>query len=93
VKIRVENGYSDGHESTLDYDIPDADVPAFAMATEDEKKWPICMADGHAMWEFLGTYTGDGHGEDPDLGWFYRITILEAANPKLVGLSLENSGN
>ncbi len=93
MKIRVENAYSDGHESTLEYDIPDADVPAFALATEDEKKWPICMEDGHAMWEFLWDWTGDGHGEDPDLGWFYKITILEAADPKLVGLSRENAGN
>lgn len=77
MKILVENAYGDGHESTLEYDIPDADVPAPA----DE------------MWDYLRDWTGDGHGQDPDLGWFYKITILEAVIPGLVGLSRENCGN
>jgi hypothetical protein len=77
VKIRVENAYSDGHESTLEYDIPEADVPA-----------PV-----DEMWDYLWDWTGDGHGQDPDLGWFYKITILEAVKPGLAGLSRENCGN
>jgi len=94
VKIRVENGYTDGHESTLEYDIPDADVPAYILLGDlpaDERKYR--HRDGEEMWDYLWEWTGDGHGEDPDLGWSYKITILEAADPKLVGLSHENSGN
>ena len=77
MKICVESAYSDGHESTLEYDIPDVDVPA-----------PV-----DEMWDYLWDWTGDGHGQDSDLGWFYKITILEAANPELAGLSRENCGN
>ena len=91
MKIRVEYAYSDGHESTLDYDIPDADVPAFVPATDAEKDRGY--EDGQEMWEYLYRYTGDGHGEDSSLGFSYTITILEAADRSIVGLSHELSGN
>jgi len=87
MKIRVENAYSDGHESTLEYEIDDADVPAYGPAPTDG--WGHY---GEQMWDHLWQFTGDGHGEDADLGWFYKVTILEAADPELVGLSHENSG-
>lgn len=37
------------------------------------------------MWECLWTYTGDGSGGNA----YYVVTILEAKNPALVGLSRE----
>ena len=77
MKIQVDNAYSDGHESRLFYDIEDSEVPE----------------DREDMWEHLWQFGGDGHGTDPDLGWCYEITILEASNPELVGLSEENCGS
>lgn len=43
--------------------------------------------DEDAMWDELWCYTGDGSGEHLDA--IYEITILEAADPKLVGLTRE----
>ena len=71
MRIKVENAYSDGYESTVFHDVVDATVPA----------------DEDAMWEELWTYTGDGHSTSLDA--IYEVTILQAANPALVGLSRE----
>lgn len=72
MKIKVENTYSDGHESTVVCDVDEATLP---------------LGDEDALWEELWTYTGDGHGENLDA--IYEVTILEAADPALVGLSRE----
>lgn len=72
MKIKVENTYSDGHESTVFHDVDEATLP---------------LDDEDALWDELWTYTGDGHGQNLDA--IYEITILEAANPALVGLSHE----
>lgn len=83
-KIRVENGYSDGHESTIEYDVNVTASPATTDLTDESLE---------AMWDLLWEYTGDGHGIGNDLGWSHTITILDASDPRLVGLSYENSGN
>jgi len=88
MKISSVSSYSDGHESTIEYLINDADVPAWIRRDD---LWGA--PDGDELWEFLCQYMGDGHGEDSSLGWYYLITILEAADPELVGLSHENAGN
>lgn len=72
MKIKVENTYSDGYESTSFHDVEEATLP---------------LDDEDALWDELWTYTGDGHG--PNLDAIYEVTILEAANPGLVGLSRE----
>lgn len=83
IKIRVENGYSDGHESEAEYTVPH-DVVAYALLDGIDQ-----------LWDELWLYTGDGHGADePDLGWWHQITITEAPDwPELVGQSYESSGN
>ncbi|HPY25761.1 MAG TPA: hypothetical protein PLK19_15740 [Mycobacterium sp.] len=50
MKIKVENAYSDGYQSTVFHDVDDATLPA----------------DEEALWEELWTYTGDGHGQNLD---------------------------
>ena len=40
-----------------------------------------------ALWDELWSYTGDGHSEKLDA--IYEVTIIEAADPALVGLSHE----
>jgi hypothetical protein len=42
-------------------------------------------ADLDDMWDELWCYTGDGTGESLDA--IYEITIVESADPKLVGLT------
>lgn len=44
-------------------------------------------ADEDEMWDFLWEFTGDGTGEN--LNAYYEITILEAAEPSLVGRTRE----
>ena len=81
MKIEVENAYSDGHESVLTY----GGVPEFTGAVTEGDDWELS--------QHLHEYTGDGHGaEDPDLGFFCVITILAAANPALVGRTVEWDG-
>ncbi|MCT7373279.1 hypothetical protein [Mycolicibacterium llatzerense] len=42
--------------------------------------------DIEELWEQLHDYTGDGHGTDSSLGYFYAITVLESPDrPTLVG--------
>lgn len=86
MKISCTNSYSDGHESTIEYTVPDMDIPQRGAYT-DHDAW---LDD---VWGVLHRYTGDGHGQDSELGWFYSIDILDAADPELVGLHWENSGN
>ena len=81
MKIKVQNAYSDGHESTFEYEVCDKAVDYALLDGIDQ------------LWDLLFQYTGDGHGEDADLGWFYSIDIIEAARSELVGVHWENSGN
>lgn len=73
MKIRVENAYSDGHQSTAEYIIPDADVPPYVRFEDAPNKDELWGEDGEEMWDHLQQWTGDGHGENADLGWFYRV--------------------
>jgi hypothetical protein len=74
MKIKVENAYSDGHESTIEYVIDDAVVD---NAIDDE--------DMDFFDELLYTYTGDGHGIDKDLDCYCTVTVTESIWPELVG--------
>ena len=74
MKIKVENFYSDGHESTIEYVIDDAVVD---QAIDDE--------DLDNFDELLHEYTGDGHGADNDLGYYGTVTVTESIWPELVG--------
>jgi hypothetical protein len=85
--IQTVNSYSDGHESTYTYNVPDTDLPQRRGSAQPFDDW-LEEIFGH-----LYRYTGDGHGRDSDLGWSYEITILEASDPELVGQHWENSGN
>jgi len=87
MKIKIENAYSDGHESQsienvgeFSYDPTDPDYEGC-----DERE---------ALDLYLSEFTGDGHGaDDPDLGWCYTVTVLEAADSALVGHVYENCGS
>lgn len=61
MKIKVENTYEDGYESTVEYEIDDATVPS----------------DDDELQELFWEYTGDGHGIGHDLGMISEITILD----------------
>ena len=78
MKIRVENTYSDGYESTNEYLIDDATVKV--NCEEDLEDF---------LHDLLYSYTGDGHGIDSDLGSYYTVTILESDRPELVGYTRE----
>lgn len=78
MKIKVENTYSDGHESTIEYIIDDAIVDD---AIDDE--------DLDFFDELLYTFTGDGHGVDKDLGYYGTVTVIESIWPELVGYTRE----
>ncbi|MDD4865658.1 MAG: hypothetical protein PHQ28_00520 [Mycobacterium sp.] len=77
MKIRVENTYSDGHESVELHDIPDY--------TGDPD-------DTELFEEHLRPYTGDGHGIGRKVYALYTVTVLEASNPALVGRTEEYGG-
>ena len=93
MKISSHSSYTDGHESTIEYTIDDARVPAFVPGPTDHSGASVWGIDADDWWEFMCQYMGDGHGQDSSLGWFYSITILESADPELVGLYWENAGN
>lgn len=78
MRIKVENTYSDGHESTAEYAV-DSDRVQQINCEED-------LED--LLWEF----TGDGHGSDPSLGCYYTVTVLESDRPELVGYVAEFDG-
>lgn len=80
MKIRVENWYTDGHESVLFYEVDDDAVAS--LDSDDEE----------ALRDFFFDYTGDGHGIGNDLGNCSDVTILEARDPALVGLKFEEYG-
>ncbi|OBK37184.1 hypothetical protein A5658_04300 [Mycobacterium sp. 1245111.1] len=76
MKIKVDGAYSDGHEFVNTEDVPEYTGDDFDDETDD------------SLQAFLFTYTGDGHGKNsPKLNCYCEITILEAANPALVGRS------
>lgn len=70
MKIKVENAYSDGHESTLEYDVDDAKVQEYVTHPDFEDV-------DEALEELLFEFTGDGHGIDSDLGSYYEVTVLD----------------
>lgn len=87
MKIRIENSYTDGHESESVVEI--FEEPSLDMLDADydgPEDW-----DGADWWQgVVYEYTGDGHGAAvPGLGSCYIATIVEADNAALVGKSNE----
>lgn len=80
MKIKIENAYSDGHESTSIQDV--AEFVGDPNGDNDDD-----------LEAYLYQFTGDGHGANSDLGFYYEITILESENPELVGVSMDWSGS
>lgn len=78
VKVKIENAYSDGHESTseVELDLPDGVTPD----SQELDDWFTDVVFDH---------TGDGHGIDSSLGSCYTATIVAAEDPKLVGATTE----
>lgn len=78
MKIKVENTYSDGHESVQHHTVDDRAVDYALLDGED------------GLVDLLYEFTGDGHGSDhPDLGTCYEVTVLESPRPELVGFTYE----
>lgn len=76
ITVKVENYYSDGHESTHE-----AVVLAPAnLGPDDVEQW---------FEDDVYPHTGDGHGVGKDLGSCYVATILATDNPVLLGLTYE----
>lgn len=69
-RVRIENTYSDGHNSTHAVELP---TPA---RDQDLEEW---FAD--EVW----LHTGDGHGEDDDLGFYYDAEVIASDRTDLVG--------
>lgn len=78
VTIKIENAYSDGHESETEVKIegPSEDYAG------DLDEW---------FNEMVFEYTGDGHGDGRSgkLGSCYVATIIEAEDPNLIGQNFE----
>ncbi len=74
VKVRIDNAYADGHESTHYVEIPTPTVPL-----SDLDEW---FADE------VFEHTGDGHGAD-GMGSCCVATIVAADRVELVGKSYE----
>jgi hypothetical protein len=74
--IRVDSIYDDGYEATAHYD-----VNGVAYET---MPW--------VLWEQLEHYTGSGYGAVHDVGYLYRVTIIECTEPAFIGLSHEWEG-
>jgi hypothetical protein len=75
VQIRIENAYSDGHESVRRATVAE---PA-SMADDDLDAWWQDVVFGE---------TGDGHGVGKK-GSCYTVTVLRAKTPGLTGQSHE----
>lgn len=73
VTVKIENAYSDGHES-------EREVKLVGPRDEPLDEW---------FEEVVYEYTGDGRGAGNDLGSCYIATIIEADNPALVGQTYE----
>jgi hypothetical protein len=86
MRIRIESAYSDGHCSTR--------VEEVGEFVYDPTDRDYCCDEEEALELYLSTFSGDGHGADePDLGWCYEVTVLEADNAALVGHVYENCGS
>ena len=77
VTVRIENTYSNGHESENEVFLyPEPTLDALDEWWEDE----------------VYPHTGDGTGEDSSLGSFYTATIIAAGNPALLHQTREWDG-
>jgi len=79
MKIRIDNWYSNGHESTQIIEVAGSE-PTLAELTEspdprEDDWWQDNVFD----------FTGDGTGLDSDLEFYYTATIIEAKNADLIG--------
>ena len=72
--IRVENAYSDGHESDQAYTVE------VARSLDNEQLWD-------ELYEYTGDGHGRAH---PNLGTCHTVTVLESSQrPDLAGLANE----
>jgi hypothetical protein len=81
--VRIENHYSDGHQSTREVTLahPREIFPDIDTADEEQvDEWFQVV---------VFQYTGDGHGADNDLGSCYTATIIDTDDPDLVDRSFE----
>lgn len=75
VTVRIENAYTDGHESEVDVELEAPEDPAELGEWWDDVVFP---------------HTGDGHGaEKPGLGSYHIARIDRADDESLVGQSME----
>jgi len=64
IKVRMENFYSDGHQSE---EVVDVEAPESLEAETLEGWWQDVVFE----------HTGDGHAADkPKLGFFYKATVV-----------------
>jgi hypothetical protein len=77
VTVKIENVYDDGHESTIEVELPEP-----TLATIDDWWNDVVLP-----------HTGDGYGaEHPKLGFWYEATITTAEDTSLCGLTMEWDG-
>jgi len=79
VEIRIENAYSDGHESVH---IAKVAEPA-SLSERDLEDW----------WQdVVFPKTGDGHGQHHSGGSYYQVTVIKADTTALIGQTHEWGG-
>lgn len=77
ILLRLDNAYSDGHESSTTKSVP---APEDLDDPDEVQDW----------WDTtVFNLTGDGHGaENPDLGSFYTATVIKGP-AQLLGKTYE----
>jgi hypothetical protein len=81
MRIKIENAYSDGHESTSIEEVAEFVYDPHDPEYEDRED---------ALRGYLRQFTGDGHGIGrPKLGSYHEIVILDADDPALLGRSFD----
>jgi hypothetical protein len=76
--VKIENAYSDGHESQSEVILHAPDD----LGRDREEALDFLSEEAYP-------HTGDGHGIDNDLGSCYVATIIAADDPNLLNLSVE----
>lgn len=78
VKVRIENSYVDGYQDSREVELPD---PASSSKKDMQAWWH----------EVVSPETGT-EGHDPEIEGINEVTIIEAADPALVGLAYSWQG-
>jgi hypothetical protein len=83
VTVRIENYYSDGHESKHEVEVEFNNAVYSVFSDDDIEEW---------FQDVVFDHTGDGHGDGSHgkLGSCYVATVLKAETyPELVGKNTE----